>query len=314
MSNNQLKTPVAFLIFNRPDTTKRVFEAIRAAKPPKLLVIADGPRADRSGEAEKCEACRAIIDGVDWQCEVIKNYSDVNMGCGLRVSSGISWVFEQLEEAIILEDDCYPNPTFFQFCEIMLAKYRHDERIMMISGTNYLEEWKSDIQSYHFSYYGGIWGWASWARAWKYYDYDMKLWAKSEVQNRIRDIISNDDQYQNREKVFWQTYNKKIDTWDYQWGFARLSQSGLSIVPAVNLISNLGFGEDATHTKYSNSQVAEMKTLSLKIPIESNDITVVDRDYDRKLFNKLIRKTNLFNRVKMKVLNFKATELITKQN
>ena len=147
-----MKTPVAFIIFNRPDTTKRVFEAIRHAKPPKLLVIADGPRADRPGEAEKCAAAREIIEGVDWECEVLTNYSDVNLGCGKRVSTGIDWVFDQVEEAIILEDDCLPNPSFFKFCELMLEQYRHDQRIMSISGTNYLETWKSSIQSYYFSY------------------------------------------------------------------------------------------------------------------------------------------------------------------
>ena len=166
-------TPIVFLIFNRPDTTKRVFEAIRQAKPKKLLVVADGPRDDRQGEAEKCAAVRSIIDTVDWDCKVLTNYADVNLGCGLRVSSGLDWVFEQVEEAIILEDDCLPHPSFFPFCEEMLDLYRHDERIMHIAGTNSLEEWKSDVQSYHFSYTGGIWGWATWQRAWKYYHFKM---------------------------------------------------------------------------------------------------------------------------------------------
>jgi hypothetical protein len=279
-----MKTAVAFIIFNRPDTTKKVFETIREAKPPKLLVIADGQRTDRPGEAEKCAAARAIIDGVDWECEVLTNYSDVNLGCGKRVSSGLDWVFEQVEEAIILEDDCVPHPTFFQFCEIMLNQYRDDKRIMMISGTNHLEDWKSDIQSYHFSYHGGIWGWASWARAWKYYDYEMKLWAESEVKEHIRDVMINKKEYESREKMFDQTYNRVIDTWDYQWNLARLLQSGLSIVPAVNLISNFGFGEDATHTKNSRSQLSKMKKNALKLPIKINYFTVVDRDYDCKYY------------------------------
>jgi GT2 family glycosyltransferase len=161
MANFQLTTPVAFLIFNRPDTTARVFEAIRQAKPPKLLVVADGPRPDRPDDIEKCKAARAIVEGVDWDCEVLKNYSDINLGCGKRPATGITWVFEQVEEAIILEDDCMPNPTFFEFCQAMLAEYRDDKRIMMIGGTNFLGEWKSKIQSYHFSFYGGTWGWAS---------------------------------------------------------------------------------------------------------------------------------------------------------
>jgi hypothetical protein len=136
MTKFQLKTPVALIIFKRPDTTERVFETIRQAKPPKLLVVADGPRTDQPGEAEKCAATRAIIDRVDWDCEVLKNYSDSNLGCGLRPATGISWVFEQVEEAIVLEDDCVPHPTFFRFCEELLEYYRHDERIMSISGIN----------------------------------------------------------------------------------------------------------------------------------------------------------------------------------
>ena len=301
-----MKTPVAFIIFNRPDTTKRVFEAIRQAKPPKLLVIADGPRVDRLGEAEKCAAARAIIDGVDWECEVLTNYSDVNLGCGKRPATGIKWVFEQVEEAIILEDDCLPNYSFFRFCELILEEYRYDQRIMMISGTNWLGEWKSNIQSYHFSYYGGTWGWASWRRAWQYFDYEIKLWEKNEIRERIRDVIADNEQFRSREKIYWNTYKNPstITWWDYQWGFARLLQSGLSIVPSVNLISNIGFGNDATHTKSNESAVANIKSTEIEFPLKINKFTVVDRDYDRKLFHKLIKNKNIFDRIKSKLLKF----------
>jgi hypothetical protein len=301
-----MKTPVAFIIFNRPDTTKRVFEAIRQAKPPKLLVIADGPRVDRPGEAEKCAAARAIIDGVDWECEVLTNYSDVNLGCGKRPATGIKWVFEQVEEAIILEDDCLPNYSFFRFCELILEEYRYDQRIMMISGTNWLGEWKSNIQSYHFSYYGGTWGWASWRRAWQYFDYEIKLWEKNEIRERIRDVIADNEQFRSREKIYWNTYKNPstITWWDYQWGFARLLQSGLSIVPSVNLISNIGFGNDATHTKSNESAVANIKSTEIEFPLKINKFTVVDRDYDRKLFHKLIKNKNIFDRIKSKLLKF----------
>ena len=301
-----MKTPVAFIIFNRPDTTKRVFEAIRQAKPPKLLVIADGPRVDRPGEAEKCAATRAIIEGVDWECEVLTNYSDINLGCGKRPATGIKWVFEQVEEAIILEDDCLPNYSFFRFCELMLEEYRYDQRIMMISGTNWVGEWKSNIQSYHFSYYGGTWGWASWRRAWQYFDYEIKLWEKNEIRERIRDVIADNEQFRSREKIYWNTCNNPstITWWDYQWGFARLLQSGLSIVPSLNLISNIGFGNDATHTKSNESAVANIKSTEIEFPLKINKFTVVDRDYDRKLFHKLIKNKNIFDRIKSKLLKF----------
>ncbi|NEO80981.1 glycosyltransferase family 2 protein [Moorena sp. SIO4G3] len=288
-----MKTPVAFIIFKRPDTTERVFEVIRQAKPPKLLVIADGPCADRPGEAEKCAAARAIIERVDWDCEVLENYSDVNLGCCQRVSSGIDWVFNTVEEAIILEDDCLPHPDFFPFCENLLERYRDDERVMMVSGTNFLGKWKSDRQSYHFSYYGGIWGWASWRRAWNYYDITMSLWSNPDIKNRIRDVLANNEHYQARKKSFDSTLNGKYDAWDYRWSFARLAQSGLSIVPAVNLISNIGFGEGATHTVSATSKLAELKTISLDFPINYNQFTAVDRDYDHNYFQNFIKRSKL---------------------
>src|SRR5512139_3287315 len=176
MSDWQLKTPVAFIIFNRPDTAERVFAEIAKARPPKLLVVADGPRANRSGEAEKCAATRAIIDRVDWDCEVLTNFSDTNLGCKNRVSSGIDWVFEQVPEAIILEDDCLPHPTFFRFCEELLERYRDDERIGMISGDNFQLGQKRTDASYYFSRYNHIWGWASWRRAWRHYDREASAW------------------------------------------------------------------------------------------------------------------------------------------
>jgi len=275
-----MKTSVAFLIFNRPDTTEQVFAAIRQAKPPKLLVVADGPRVERPGEAEKCEATREIIKRVDWDCELLTNYSDINLGCKQRVSSGLDWVFANVEEAIILEDDCLPHLTFFQFCEELLNKYKNDERILMISGTNMLKKWKIDRQSYHFSYYGGIWGWASWRRAWDHYDVEMKLWSEPEVRKRIRDVLCDLKQYYNREKAFDNVYSGKIDTWDYQWSFARLSQSGLSVVPSANLIANIGFSQEATHTINPFDKNANLSKHPMFFPLKEPLGVAVDREYD----------------------------------
>ena len=280
MRNYQLKTPVAFVIFNRPNNTAKVFETIRKAQPPKLLVIADGPREDKPGEAEKCAATRAIIDRVDWNCEVIKNYSDENMGMKLREASGFDWVFNNVEEAIILEDDTLPHLSFFRFCDELLEKYRHDQRIMTISGTNPLREWKSDIQSYHFAYYSSYWGWASWRRAWNYYDIEMKLWSKSAAKKSISNVICDQKQYQNRAKIFDYTYSGKIQTWDYQWDFARLLQSGLSIVPSKNLISNIGFGTEATNTFIDFKGVSNLPLMSLSFPLREPCGVSVDREYD----------------------------------
>jgi hypothetical protein len=243
-----LSTPVAFIIFNRPDTTARVFQAIRQARPQKLLVIADGPRIDRSDEAEKCAATRAIIDQVDWECKVLTNYSDINLGCKHRVSSGIDWVFSEVEEAIILEDDCLPTPSFFQFCQTILERYRHDDRISMIGGTNYQQEHSRTSSSYYFSKYAHIWGWATWKRAWKNYDVDMKTWTECKRNNLVQSAFHDAYEQKYWSDEFDKVYAGEINTWDYQWLYTCFAQSRLSIVPNRNLISNLGFGPDATHT------------------------------------------------------------------
>lgn len=292
MTDFQLTTPVAFLIFNRPDTTARVFEAIRQAKPPKLLVVADGPRPDRADDIEKCKAARAVIEGVDWDCEVLTNYSEVNLGCGKRPVTGITWVFEQVEEAIILEDDILPDTTFFQFCEILLDKYRNDQRVMMISGENWLGQWKSNIQSYHFSCYGDMWGWASWRRAWQYFDYDMKLWIESEARERIRNVLASDEQFKVREKIFWQAYREKdvIQCWDYQWSFARLLYSGLSIVPSLNLVLNIGFGKESTHCFDASSMgYSDRRHYEMAFPLKEPYGLAVDREYDQLYFESAMK-------------------------
>lgn len=265
-----MQSAVAFIIFKRVKTTQRVFEAIRSAKPPKLLVIADGPRLDRPGEAESCAATRKIIEQVDWDCEVLTNYADHNMGCGRRPASGIDWVFDQVEEAIFLEDDCLPHPLFFEFCDQLLEKYRSDQRVMMVSGTNILQEWKSDIQSYHFSHYTTVWGWASWRRAWQHYDFSMKHWANPEAQQRVRGVLGNDGLFLSRKKAYDAVLNSgKIDAWDFQWSFARFLNSGTSVVPAVNLISNIGFDAEATHTVSADDPRSQLETFPLSFPLKA---------------------------------------------
>ena len=268
MADFQLTTPVAFLIFNRPDTTARVFEAIRQAKPPKLLVVADGPRPDRPDDVEKCKAARAIIDGVDWDCEVLTNYSDANLGCKNRVSSGLDWVFETVEEAIILEDDCLPHSSFFRFCEELLDYYRHDKRIMAISGDNFQFRRRHTEYSYYFSRYTHIWGWASWRRAWQYYDVKMKLWEEIRDGDWLKSILEETKVVKYWTKIFQTAYDDKIDTWDYPWTFACWIQNGLTILPNVNLVSNIGFGEDATHTSSSKSRVANLGVQEMNFPLE----------------------------------------------
>ena len=301
MSDFQLKTPVAFIIFNRPDTTKRVFAEIAKARPPKLLVIADGPRADRPDDAEKCAAARAIIDGVDWDCEVLTNYSDVNLGCKRRVSSGLDWVFDTVDEAIILEDDCLPHPTFFRFCEEMLEKYRDDERIAMISGDNFQFGRKRTEYSYYFSRYTHIWGWASWRRAWRNYDVDMKRWHEIRDSGWLEDLLGSKVSYLYWKYIFENVYNGKIDTWDYQWIFSCWIQGELTVIPNVNLVSNIGFSLEAVHTTEKN-KFSEMKTESMLFPISHPSYmlrdSVADSITEKQVYSGKILSLRTIKRIK----------------
>jgi hypothetical protein len=269
MPDFRLTTAVAFLIFNRPDTTERVFTAIAEAKPPKLLVVADGPRSGQPGEAEKTAAARAIVERVDWDCQVLTNYSERNLGCKRRVSSGLDWVFEQVEEAIVLEDDCLPDPSFFRFCQEMLVRYRQDARIGMISGANTQFGHRRGDYSYYFSKYSLIWGWASWRDRWtETYDVSMAAWPDIRDEDWLADLLGNRSEVEYWRNMLELTYRGEIDTWDFQWGFANWLFGRASIVPTVNLISNIGYGEFATHTPNDKSHLANIPLCSMSFPMK----------------------------------------------
>ncbi|MEI9475034.1 MAG: glycosyltransferase family 2 protein [Deltaproteobacteria bacterium] len=280
MESWRLKTPVALIIFNRPETTTRVFEEIRKAQPPQLLVVADGPRVDHPTDPERCAAARAIIDQVDWDCDIRKNYSEINLGCRRRVSSGLAWVFQEVEEAIILEDDCVPHPTFFRFCEELLEKYRDDGRIGHIGGVNFQFGRRRTDYSYYFSRYNHIWGWASWRRAWEQYDPDMKLWPEIREGRWLLDFLGERRLVAYWWNTFQNVYEGKIDTWDYQWTFHCWIQSRRSILPCVNLISNIGFDTTATHTK-GQSAFSNMKTEPMGFPLDHPPYVLRDSVSDR---------------------------------
>ncbi len=263
-----MRTPVALIIFNRPDCTARVLEAIARAKPAKLFVIADGPRPARSDDAEKCAATRALVERIDWECEVVRDFSDINLGCKMRPVTGINRVFEMVEDAILLEDDCLPDPSFFPFCEELLERYRDDERVMMIGGVNFLGQWRRPRQSYYFSRFGGTWGWATWRRAWRLFDHEMKRWP-AVVEDRILEQMFPDP----RHVAFWKEIFTRIhegqltDAWDYQWLLDCWIHSGYRIFPEVNLISNIGFRADATHT-FGESPLSAMATAPIEFPLQ----------------------------------------------
>ncbi len=280
METWQLNTPVAFLIFNRPHTTERVFAEIARARPPKLLVVADGPRSDRPGEALLCAQTRAIVERIDWDCEVLTNFAEQNMGCKKRIASGIDWIFSQVPEAIILEDDCLPEQSFFRFCEEMLIRYRDDERVGMVSGGNLQFGRRRGDYSYYFSRYTHIWGWAAWRRAWQHYDRDIEQWPTFRQEGWVQQLFDRRGEQLYWEQSFELVHGGKLDTWDCSWTFASLLRGMLQIVPNVNLISNIGFGADATHTHVVGEH-ANMPTAPIDFPLVHPQFVLANTEADR---------------------------------
>lgn len=266
MSSSSITAPVALIIFKRPELTEKVFEAIRQAQPSTLIVIADGARPDKKGEVEACDKARKITEKVDWPCQVVRHYAEKNLGCRNRVSSGLDWVFQEFDRAIILEDDCVPEPSFFRFCDELLERYRDDERIMAISGDNFQFGNIQPEESYYFSRYPHIWGWATWSRAWKHYDVTMQDWPQLRNSDWLAKIFENPKAAKLWKTVFQSAYDGRIDTWDHQWTYACWRQNGLTVLPRVNLISNIGFDKDATHTR-KRSPFGHLPVEPLRFPL-----------------------------------------------
>lgn len=246
MRNKPLTTPVLFFIFNRPDTTQIVFDEIRKSRPGQLFVSADGPREGKAGEAERCQAARDVVKQVDWDCEVHINFRDKNMGLKIAVSSGIDWFFNRVEEGIILEDDCVPSQSFFWFCQELLERYRDDERIMQISGNNFLFGEKVTDASYYFSKLGDIWGWATWRRAWECYDLNMKTFPEFKEQGQLENYIADPEIRAWLMSYFEESYTAVggQGLWSSQWAYAMCVQNSLAIVPSVNLVVPIGFSAE----------------------------------------------------------------------
>ena len=263
-----LNTAVLFLVFNRLDTTKQVFEAIRQAKPPRLYVAADGARANKEGEVDKTQAVRDyIMQNVDWECEVKTLFQEDNLGCKYAVSGAIDWFFENEEMGIILEDDCLPSQSFFWYCEALLNKYKNDEVIYLVSGDGRATSKVEISGDYSFTKYPMIWGWASWARVWKKYDPEINDWLNQD--DSFLDSISEKKSTQRFWKnIFNRMYKKEIDTWDYQFSYLLLASQAKCIVPRINLIKNIGFGEGATHTLDVDSENANLESYDLNFPLQ----------------------------------------------
>jgi len=282
-----LQSPVALLIFNRPELTERVFRAIAEARPRTLFVVGDGPRPDRLGEDDRCQRARRVVERINWPCELVKNYAPSNLGCKHRVASGLTWVFEQAPEAIVLEDDCLPHPTFFRYCDELLERYRGDERVTAICGANF-QQGPQRTGSYYFSRYLHVWGWASWRRAWRHYDVELLRWPRLREGGWLKDLLGLQDEVDYWTAIFDAVHRGEIDTWDYQWLFASWVESGLCILPRVNLVSNLGFGSDATHTATANP-FAALPAREMRFPLDHPPFLIRDADCDRSTYEVMFR-------------------------
>jgi len=253
-----VKSPILFIVFNRPDTTDQVFNQIRNAQPRRLYIAADGPRKNKKEESLVCEEVRNIATKVDWPCEVKTLFRDENLGCRDAVSSAISWFFDQEESGIVLEDDCLPSNSFFAFCDEMLERYKHDTRVRHITGCNlqYGKVWGD--ASYYFSNLTIVWGWASWRRVWQEYDKTLQQYSHEGAVAQLENIFTNQHVLNAWGDIFKKTKSGEINTWDYQLTFTNFFNNGLSIIPNQNLISNIGFGTGATHTESSESKYANV--------------------------------------------------------
>ena len=281
---NSMESPILFLFFNRSDTSVKVFERIRVARPPRVYLACDGARGNVEGEGAKVEALRSrLLSMIDWDCSIETRFLDVNAGCGLAVSGAIKWFFEHEPEGIILEDDCLPCSSFFSYCDTMLERYRDDSGVVSVSGSNVFEA--SVVapaeQNYYFSRYPLMWGWASWRRAWQHYDFEVEplplsFYRKHDLggyflKDRFNDFLRR-------------IQSGQLNTWDFQWMVAVWRLSGLTVTPSLNLIQNIGFGDGATHTETSDGQ----SRFSIAATTESVDWAdesprVVCQPYDRRV-------------------------------
>lgn len=273
-------TPILVLIFNREHKTRRLLELLKKIRPKKLFISADGPRAHKVGEAEKCKKTRAIFNEIDWDCEVFQLYREKNLGCKRAVHGGISWFFEQVEQGIILEDDCIPDNSFFQFSQELLDKYAEDESISHISAHNPVEP--LDIESsYTFTNQVLVWGWASWRRAWKLMDIEMQQLDNYINENKIDTYLK----YKPAQEYIiqkWQDVNHgKLDSWAYPWAFSCIASGGLAIIPKTNLINNIGFDEEATNTNHHKPTIVNHP---IPFPLTHPNNKNVDKKLDLDIF------------------------------
>jgi len=281
-------SPVLFLIYRRPEHTARVLAALREVRPKCVLIAADGAKiGDDEGQSLVAKT-RAVVDaGIDWPCEVKSRYLAAHAGCRVAVSGAIDWAFGEVERLIILEDDCLPGPDFFRFCDLMLEKYAGDPRVMQVCGTH-CHDWESSGEAYFFSRFGPIWGWATWRRAWQAYDVGMSSWSEIRASGKWKEFCPEPFESAWRRRLFDAVAWGGLDTWDYQWAYAKLLAGGLNVIPRENLISNIGFGREATHTLNANDPRADLPLGGLGWPLISPGEVATCKAADRRYLNRVV--------------------------
>jgi len=277
-----MNSAVLIIAFNRPESVKQVFESVRKAKPPRLYISVDAPRPNKGMEETLlCDQVKAVFDGVDWECQVFKLYHELNQGCKLGPVNAINWFFQHEEFGIILEDDIVPLDSFYNYCEELLIKYKDDNRIGLIGGSNLTSNMYEAKESYVFSYYTHIWGWATWRRAWETYDIKMVNWARYRKTNFV-DSKTDGTSFFGKfwTQFFDHAYGYDVDAWDYQWLYSCWNNNLLTIVPRHSLIRNIGFGSDATHTKNVPQYINTMIVKNMEFPLIAPEVIARNIEFD----------------------------------
>lgn len=300
MKQSYTSVPVLINFFNRPEPLRLVFQAVKEARPAILFLSQDGARNGNINDKENIVKCREIVADIDWECQVFRNYSEENLGCGRRMSSAISWAFEHVDRLMILEDDCVPGKDFFPFCEELLEKYKDDYRVSMISAMNHLGEYmNSDEDSYIFCNSGAIWAWATWKREWDMYDFNMSFMEDKRVLEKIkrssypscykRDLIA-----QGIDRFTKLKRGERLTSWTFQYNMIRFLQHQLTIVPNVNLLSNVGLTAESTHAVSSIKQIPKglqsifyMQMSTMEFPLKHPKYMCCDDHFDRKVWRKM---------------------------
>lgn len=271
-----------------------MLEAVAQARPPRLFVIGDGPRADHGDDEALVAETRALISCVDWPCEVLTTFSQGNLGCDRRIATGLEWVFSQVPEAIVLEDDCLPDPTFFPYCAELLERYRNDPRIHMVRGSNVVGRWTGD--SYYFSQVYHVWGWATWARAWRYYDEGMRVWPWLKQTGWLNHHLGDARGARIAERFCDAAYSGEMPQWDFYWAFSGWLRDALAIAPNVNLVENLGYGQDATHQRDTTHPFAGVRAAPMTLPVVHPTAVEVCQAADRAVWDALFPRFSQFRR------------------